>query len=66
MIDMQLLTGILVAVGLIVVAAIALSVGIFAVASAAKPGRGPHGGIRRDLPGQPQPDADNDRELMLV
>jgi len=66
MIDMQLLTGILVALAVIAAAAIALSAGIYAVASATKPGQSPNGGIRRDLPGRPQPDADDDRELTLV
>ena len=45
--------------------AIVLAVALQAAASATKPGQAPHGGIRRDLPSLPQPDADDARELVL-
>jgi hypothetical protein len=65
MIDMQLLGGVLMALAVLVGAAIVLSVAMLAAASVAKPGQAPHGGIRRELPQQPQPDTDDARELVL-
>jgi hypothetical protein len=65
MIDTQLLDGILVALAVLVGAAIALSLAIFAVSSVTRPGQTPRGGIRRDLPQHPQPDTDDARELVL-
>jgi hypothetical protein len=65
MIDMQLLSGVLLAVAVLAGAAIVLAVGMVAMAAASKPGQGPHGGIRRDPAPRPQPDTDNARELVL-
>ncbi len=65
MIDMQLLDGVLVALGVLVGAAIALSAAILAATSLSKPGQAPHGGIRRDMPPHPQPDTDDARTLVL-
>jgi hypothetical protein len=62
MIDMQLLDGVILAVAVLVGAAILLALGMVAVAAASKPGRGPHGGIRRDPVPHPQPDSDDARE----
>jgi hypothetical protein len=45
--------------------AIALSLVLMAAGSARKPGPEPPGGIRRDLPQQPQSDTDDDRVLVL-
>jgi hypothetical protein len=65
MIDMQLLSGVLLAVTMLVGAAIVLAVGMVMVATASKPGRGPHGGIRREPAPDPQPDTDDARQLVL-
>ena len=65
MIDIQLLSGVLLAVAVLAGAAIVLAVGMVAMAAASKPGQGPHGGIRRDPAPHPQPDTDNARELVL-
>jgi hypothetical protein len=65
MIDTQILTGILVAVTALAGLAIVFAVALQAAASATRPGQAPHGGIRRDLPQLPQPDADDTRELVL-
>jgi hypothetical protein len=65
MIDMQLLSGVLLAVAVLVGAAIVLAVGLVAAATARKPGRGPHGGIRREPTPRPQPDTDDARQLVL-
>jgi hypothetical protein len=65
MTDTQLLTGILVAVAALVGLAVVLAVALQATASATKPGQAPHGGIRRQEPQLPQPDADDARELVL-
>ena len=67
MITTQLITGILVAVAALAGLAIVLAVALQATASASvtRPGRGPHGGIRREQPQYPQPDADDARELVL-
>ena len=73
MLDMQLLNDALVTVAVLIGVAITLAVAIMAVARVSKPGQSrpgqaPPGGIRRDLPSQPQPDADVDdaRELVLL
>lgn len=66
MIDMQLLTGVLVALAGLVGIAIALSVAILAAALLAKPGQAPHGGIRHDLPPQPHPHTDDARTPVLT
>jgi len=65
MIGTQLLSGALLAVAVLVGAAIALAVAMMAVATASKPGRGPHGGIRRDPAPLPHLDSDDARELVL-
>ena len=61
MIDMQILGGIFVALAALVGLAIALSVALQAASSVRKPGPAPYGGIQRDLPEHPQPDADDTR-----
>lgn len=66
MISMQLLGGILVAVAGLVVAAVALAAAIVAAPSVSQPSQPPHGGIRPNLTPEPQPDHDDDRELVLV
>jgi hypothetical protein len=65
MINMQLLDGVLVALALLVGAAIALSLVMLAVRSVSKPGPAPQGGVRPDLPQQPQSDTDGHRVLVL-
>jgi hypothetical protein len=65
MIDMQLLEGVLVALAALVGLAIVLAVVMLAAGAVTKPGQEPHGGIRRDLPQQPQSDSDDDRTLVL-
>ena len=65
MIDLQLLGGILVALAALVGIAIALSLVMLAAGSVSKPGPAPHGGIRPDLPQQPQSDSDDARVLVL-
>jgi hypothetical protein len=65
MINMQLLDGVLVALAALFGAAIALSTVMLAVRSVSKPGPAPHGGIRPDLPQQPQSDSDDARVLVL-
>jgi hypothetical protein len=65
MINMQLLDGVLLALAAMVGLAIALSLVLMAAGSARKAGPEPHGGIRRDLPQQPQSDTDDDRVLVL-
>ena len=66
MIHTQLLTGILVAVAALVGLAIVFAIALQATASAAKPGQSPDGGIRREEPPLPPPDADDARELVLL
>jgi hypothetical protein len=66
MIHTQLLTGILAAVAALVGLAVVFAIALQATASANKPGRSPHGGIRREEPPLPQPDADDARELVLL
>jgi len=66
MIDIHLLNGILVALAVLIGAAFALSALMLAAARVTGPGRAPHGGIRRDVPRQPQPDTDEARELVLL
>jgi hypothetical protein len=67
MISMQLLDGVLVALAGLVGAAVVLAVVILAAAAVRnpKPGQSPPGGIRREMPTQPQPDSDDDRVLVL-
>jgi hypothetical protein len=65
MISMQLLDGVLVALAGLVGAAVVLAAAIIASAAVSKPGQSPHGGIRREMPTQPQPDTDDDRVLVL-
>ncbi|MGH3200092.1 MAG: hypothetical protein ACRDOH_32355 [Streptosporangiaceae bacterium] len=65
MIGMQLLYGVLVAMAALAAAAIVLLAATLAATFVAKPGPPPHGGIRRDLPPQPQPDTDDARTLVL-
>ena len=65
MTDMQLLTGVLVALAALAGLAIVLAVALQAAALATRPGQAPHGGIRREEPQLPQPDADDARELVL-
>jgi hypothetical protein len=65
MISMQLLDGVLVALAGLVGAAVALVTAMMATAAVRKPGQSPHGGIRREMPTQPQPDTDDDRVLVL-
>jgi hypothetical protein len=64
MTGMQFLDGVLVALALVGIA-IALSVVMLAAGSVSKPGPAPQGGIRPDLPQQPQSDTDDDRVLVL-
>jgi predicted permease len=66
MIDMQLLGGVLIALAVLVGASIAISLAMMATGSRAQTGHTPPGGIRRDPPRQPQPDTDDDRELVLL
>jgi len=65
MISMQLLDGVLVALAGLVGAAVVLAAAIMAAAAVSKPGQSPHGGIRREMTPQPQPDTDDDRVLVL-
>jgi hypothetical protein len=65
MIDMQLFTGVLMALAALAGLTIVLVVALYSAASVTKPGQEPHGGIRRDLPQLPQPDAGHTRELVL-
>lgn len=62
---MQLFGDVLVALAVLIGTATALSVAILVAASATKPGQAPHGGIRRDLPQHPQPEANDARTLVL-
>jgi hypothetical protein len=65
MISMQLVDGVLVALAVLAGLAIALSVAMMAVGSVGKPGPAPQGGIRPDLPQEPQSDTGHDRVLVL-
>jgi hypothetical protein len=67
MIHMQLVDGVLLAVAGLVGLAVALSLMMLAAASVTRRGQAPHGGIRRDLPRQPQaePDLGDARVLVL-
>ena len=60
-----MIEGVLIAVAALVGMAIALSLVMVAAASVSRPGPAPQGGIRRDLPQQPQSDTDDDRVLVL-
>ena len=79
MIDTQLFNDVLLVLAVIVGLTTALSAVMLIVPSVARPaspGRPPRGGLRRDLPRQPQPEpepqpqlqpeAEEDRELVLV
>lgn len=77
MIDMQLFHDVILALAVLVGMTAALSVAMLiapSVARPARPGRPPRGGLRHDLPRQPQPapepqlqpEAEEDRELVLV
>ena len=73
MLDMQLLNDGLVTVAVLIGVAITLAIAVMTAARVSRtgqsrPGQAPHGGIRRDLPLQPQPDTDVDdaRELVLL
>lgn len=59
------LDGVLVALALLAGAAIVISLAMLAAASVTRPSRSPHGGIRHDLPLQPQPETDDARTLVL-
>ncbi len=65
MISMQLLDGVLVALAGLVGAAVVLAAVIMAAVTVSTPGQSPPGGIRREMPTQPQPDTDDDRVLVL-
>ena len=65
MIDMQVLDGVLVALAALIGAAIVLSVVMVAARSVGRAGPAPQGGIRPELPQQPQSDSDDDRVLVL-
>ncbi len=66
MIDVHLLTGVLLALAVLIGATVALSAVMLLASRVTGSGRAPHGGIRRDLPQQPQPDTDDARDLVLV
>ena len=66
MINIHLLTGVLLAMAVLIGATVALSAVMLLASRTTGPGRAPHGGIRRDLPRQPQPDPDDARELVLI
>jgi hypothetical protein len=66
MIDIHLLTGVLLALAMLIGATAALSAVMLLATRVTGSGRAPHGGIRRDLPRQPQPDTDDARELVLI
>jgi len=66
MIDVHLLNGVLLALAVLIGSTVALSAVMLLAARVTGPGRAPHGGIRRDVPQQPQPDSDDARELVLL
>jgi hypothetical protein len=77
MIDMQLFHDVILVLAVLVGMTAALSVVMLiapSVSRPARPGRPPRGGLRHDLPRQPQPapqpqlqpEAEEDRELVLV
>jgi hypothetical protein len=66
MIDVHLLTGVLLALAVLIGAAAALSAVMLLATRVTGTGRAPHGGIRRDLPREPQPEPDDARELVLL
>jgi hypothetical protein len=71
MIDIHLINGVLVALAIVIGTTVALSAVMLLAARATGHGQAPHGGIRRDLPRQPQPDPDEARknearELVLL
>jgi hypothetical protein len=66
MIDLQLVTGVLVALAALVGLTTVLVVALYSATSVTRPGQQPPGGIRPDLPQLPQPDAGHTRELVLL
>jgi hypothetical protein len=66
MIQVHVLTGVLLALAVLIGATVALSAVMLMASRVTGSGRAPHGGIRRDLPQQPQPDTDDARELVLI
>jgi hypothetical protein len=77
MIDMQLFHDVILVLAVLIGMTAALSVVMMiapSVSRPARPSRPPRGGLRRDLPRQPQPEpqpqlqpeAEEDRELVLV
>jgi hypothetical protein len=66
MIQVHILTGVLLALAVLIGATVALSAVMLLATRVTGSGRAPHGGIRRDLPQQPQPDPDDARELVLI
>jgi hypothetical protein len=66
MIQVHVLTGVLLALAVLIGATVALSAVMLLASRVTGSGRAPHGGIRRDLPQQPQPDPDDARELVLI
>jgi hypothetical protein len=77
MIDMQLFHDVILVLAVLIGMTAALSVVMLiapSVSRPARPSRPPRGGLRRDLPRQPQPqpepqlqpEAEEDRELVLV
>ena len=66
MIDVHVLTGVLLALAVLIGATVALSAVMLLASRVTGSGRAPHGGIRRDVPQQPQPDPDDARELVLI
>jgi hypothetical protein len=63
---MQTFDGVLLALAGLVGMAIVLSLAMLAAASVARRGQSPHGGIRRDVPRQPQPEPEPDDARVLV
>jgi hypothetical protein len=61
----SILGGVLLALALLVGAAIVISLAMLAAVSVARADRATRGGIRPDLPAQPQPETDDARTLVL-
>ncbi len=68
MINVQTLYDIILVLAVLVGLAAALTAVMLAAPSVSRPGQKPHGGTRRDLQPepQPQPDAGEERELVLL
>jgi hypothetical protein len=66
MIDLQLVTGVLVALAALAGLTTVLVAALHSAASVTPPGQQPPGGIRPDLPQLPQADAGPTRELVLL